>query len=112
MAAKKKEAVAIELPELDIQVVEITLIGDSPLVCHAWSDKAKRAMLDKQMKKATPAKEAKDPEADYLASLYPHPEGGYGFPAVAFRAAGAGLAPARLRYRTPDAHRIRVELLI
>lgn len=82
-----KTNVAIELPPMDIHRMEITLIGDSPLICHRWSDKAKRAMLDKQMKKAKPAKEAKDPQKDYEDSLYPHPDGGYGFPAVAFKAA-------------------------
>lgn len=65
--------------------MQVTLIGDSPLICHAWSTKAKREMLDKQMKKAKQAKEAKDPESDFKESLYLHPEGGYGFPAVAFK---------------------------
>lgn len=78
----------IELPALNVQTMEVTVVGDSPLVCHAWSAKAKRQMLDKQMKKAKQAKEAKDPLADYRDSLYPLPDGsGYGFPAVAFKAA-------------------------
>lgn len=83
-----KSDVSIELPALNIQQMDITLIGDTPLICHQWSEKAKKSMLDKQMKKAKPAKEAKDPEADYLASLYELPEGGgYGFPVVAFKCA-------------------------
>jgi hypothetical protein len=51
----------IELPALKIETVQFTLVGDSPLIVHAWSEKAKRQMLDKQMKKAAKAKEAKDP---------------------------------------------------
>lgn len=86
----KKEGASIELPRLDIQLMEVTLIGDSPLIVHAWSMKAKREMLDKQMKKAKTARAAKDPEANYKDSLYPHPEGGYGFPCVAFKAAAVG----------------------
>jgi len=39
------------------------------------------------MKRGTQAKAAKDPEQDYLDSLYVHPEGGYGFPAIAYKAA-------------------------
>ena len=78
--------VVIELPRLKLQTMQITLIGDSPLICHAWSKKAKEAMLAKQMKKAAQAKEAKDPERDFKDSLYPHPDGGWGFPAVAFKA--------------------------
>lgn len=81
-----KENVAIELPKLDVQMMEITLIGDSPLIVHAWSSKAKKEMLDKQMKKAKGAKEAKDPRADFKDSLYRLP-GGYGFPSIAFKAA-------------------------
>jgi hypothetical protein len=84
---KKTESVEIRLPPLNVQHLEITLIGDAPLICHAWSAKAKKQMLDKQMKKAKAAKEAKSPEEDYEASLYPHPDGGYGFPAVAFKSA-------------------------
>lgn len=81
-------ATAIELPRMDVRLVHIRLVGDSPLICHAWSEKAKRQMLDRQMKRAKTAKEAKDPEADYLGSLYPMPSGGgYGFPAIAFKAA-------------------------
>ena len=49
-------------------------------------------MLDKQMKKATGAKEAKNPEQDYKDSLYIHPDGGYGFPTIAFKAAAVDAA--------------------
>lgn len=77
----------IELPPLRIQTVTFMLVGDSPLIVHAWSEKAKRQMLDKQMKKATKAKEAKDPEADYEACFYRTETGGYGFPAIGVKAA-------------------------
>lgn len=87
MATKPKAQQTVELPALTIQTVKLRLVGDSPLICHAWSHKAKLEMLDKQMKRAKQAKAAKDPEEDYRASLYEHPEGGYGFPAVAFKAA-------------------------
>lgn len=79
-----KEA-GITLPRLNLQRLEITLIGDSALICHAWSEKVKKQMLDKQMKRAKGGREAKDPEQDVKDSLYPHPGGGYGFPAVAFK---------------------------
>lgn len=60
---------------------------DAPLICHRWSEKAKKQMLDKQMKRATKAKEAKNPERDFQESLYHLDDGRYGFPAVAFKAA-------------------------
>jgi hypothetical protein len=90
MAPPKKAAPApmqIELPALDIRTMQLVLIGDSPLICHAWSAKAKKAMLDKQMKRAKQAREAKNPEDDVVGSLYPHPEGDYGFPCAAFKSA-------------------------
>lgn len=88
MATKKKtEPAVIELPRLNIQQAVITLVGDSPLICHKWSEKAKKEMLDKHMKKAKQAREAKDPEALYQESLYHLEGGGYGFPSVAFKSA-------------------------
>jgi len=80
----------IRIPTIDVRQLQVTLVGDSPLICHRWDEKAKKEMLDKQMKKAKAARSAKDPEANYQASLYPHPEGGYGFPCVAFKAAAVG----------------------
>lgn len=75
------------IPSIDVQTLVITLIGDSPLISHRWSEKAKKQILDKQTKQAKTAKEAKDPHQDYLDSLYLHPDGGYGFPCVAFKSA-------------------------
>ncbi len=87
MSAVGKKEAAIELPRIDIRLMEVTIIGDSPLIVHAWSQKAKQEMLDKQMKKAKGAKEAKDPVQDFEASLYRLGDGGYGFPSVAFKTA-------------------------
>lgn len=100
MATKMKtEERAISIPSLDIRLVEIKLVGDSPLICHAWSTKAKQEMLGKQMKKAKMAKEAKDPFRDYCESLHwvsPMPDNPkqsdvdkaeFGFPVVAFKSA-------------------------
>jgi hypothetical protein len=75
----------IELPRFDLQRMQIRLIGDAPLICHAWSQKAKQQMLDKQTKQAKAARAAKDPMQDFLDSLYPFPGGGYGFPAIGLK---------------------------
>ena len=89
----------VELPRPNIQTVDLTLVGTAPLITHKWSTKAKSEILAKQMKKAQPAKEAKDPQQDFLDSLYvlsgePRVEGGeivnaddctFGFPAIAFK---------------------------
>lgn len=89
----------IELPQLNIQRMTIRLIGDSALITHRWSEKAKKEMLDKQMKKAKAAKAAKDPWMDFCEALYwltpmpekPTPEdiakATFGFPSIGFKAA-------------------------
>lgn len=81
----QSSSTSIELPPLNIQTMDIVVVGDTPLICHAWSSKAKKEMLDKQMKKAKAGRAAKDPEQDFVESLYPLPDGGYGFPVIAFK---------------------------
>jgi hypothetical protein len=83
----KTNTVGVSIPGLQIQTFKLTLVGDSPLICNRFSEKAKRSMLDRQMKKAKQAKAAKDPEADFRGSLYPLGKGKYGFPVVAFKSA-------------------------
>lgn len=83
---EKQTAVEIALPQIEIHRMKI-LVGDSPLIVHKWSEKAKKEMLDKQMKVAKTGKAAKDPERDFKESLYLHPDGGYGFPSIAFKSA-------------------------
>ena len=82
-----EDSSTITVPKPSIVSLTINVTGLSPLICHRWSEKAKKQMLDKQMKKASKAKEAKDPEQDFEDSLYRTEDGGYGFPAVAFKAA-------------------------
>lgn len=85
MATKTSSTDTIEVPQITVERMIIPVIGDSPLIMHKWSEKAKKEMLDKQMKVAKTAKEAKDPQRDFEESIYHHPEGGYGFPSVAFK---------------------------
>lgn len=90
--ATKKEEIGISLPPLDIRLMEVAVIGDAPLIVHAWSEKAKKEMLGKQMKSAKGAKEAKNPRADFESAMYHLADGGYGFPSVAFKAAAVTAA--------------------
>lgn len=70
MATKKVEEV-IEIRPLDIKMVKVRIVGDTPLIVHAWSEKAKRMMLEAQMKTTkTKAKVARDPYDDFIQSLY------------------------------------------
>lgn len=77
----------IELPQLEIQTVKITVVGDSPLIMHKWSEKAKEMMLAKQMKKATQGRVAKDPDQDFEDSIHRMANGQPGFPSIGFKAA-------------------------
>lgn len=67
----KKEETVVEIRPLDIQRVNIRIVGDTPLIVHSWSEKAKKEILDKQMKRTvTKSKDARDPYADFLSSMY------------------------------------------
>ena len=46
------------------------MVGDSELCTNHWSEKARREMLDKQMKVAKQAKKAKNPWQCFVDSLY------------------------------------------
>jgi hypothetical protein len=75
------------------QRFDLWVVGNTPLITHAWSEKAKREMLAKQVKSVSAGKEARDPEADFLSSLYEMGEpGSYGFPATALKKAILGVA--------------------
>ena len=83
----KDEAQEVKLAGLAVEGLKLRLVSTSALIVHKWSEKAKKQMLDKQMKRASQGKAAKDPEQDYRESLYIRDDGSYGFPAVAFKAA-------------------------
>jgi hypothetical protein len=74
----KKEASVIEIRPIQIQKVNVRIVGDSPLIMHAWSEKAKRMMLEAQMGLAKgKKKECKNPVEDFIRSMYwltPMPE--------------------------------------
>lgn len=107
--ATKKEVSSVTLPELNLQKFTLKLVGDSPLISHAWSHKAKKMILDKQQKKASQGREVRRPFVDFAESLYwltekPNfdgltddqarkvlneviPKSQFGFPTIAFKSA-------------------------
>ena len=89
--------ITINVNRPNLLVSQFKVKGISPLISHKWSEKAKKEMLDKQMKKAQTTRQAKNPQAEFESSLYllsngKHPKGPYGFPAVAFKAAAVRAA--------------------
>lgn len=73
MAAKKNESTqVITIKPVKVSKARITLVGDTPLIIHAWSEKAKKEMLESQTKnkKEKKAKEIRDPFAEFMDALY------------------------------------------
>lgn len=69
MAVKKTEI--IEIKPIEMHTVELSIVGDTPLIVHAWSEKAKKQMLDAQMGKAKgKQKDRKSPAQDFIDSMY------------------------------------------
>ena len=109
MAIKKTPEI-IAIKPIQIQKATIHLSGDTPLIMHAWSEKAKREMLEKQMKVTkTKGREAKNPVEDFIRSMYwltPMPKemtmdayydainlgARFGFPITAFKQAAISAA--------------------
>ena len=76
-----------EIPELELAVATVRIIGDSSYISHAWDPKIQEMMEAKQQGKAANKKAPKDPEHDYLASMYRTADGEPGIPALAFKCA-------------------------
>jgi hypothetical protein len=70
------------------QAFRLWIVGDTPLICHAWSQKAKLDMLRGQAGATQTAKEKRKPEEDFKNSLYQFPgKDIYGFPITAVKRA-------------------------
>ena len=112
----EKEIININTPK--ILTTNITLVGDTPLIVHAWGQKAKRMMLEAQQKtkKDKKAMAIRDPFSEFMEALYwitPQPEENtpeafekavvegakFGFPTIAIKQAAlsacyrAGIIP-------------------
>jgi hypothetical protein len=66
----------------------VWLVGDTPLITHSWSEKARLDMLRKQVKAVAPSgRQAREPEVDFQNSLYELGDSVYGFPTTAVKLA-------------------------
>lgn len=107
---KKATTEIIEIRPIQIKKATVHVVGDTPLIMHAWSEKAKREMLEKQMKVTkTKSRDAKNPVEDFIRSMYwlsPMPDemtmeafedavangARFGFPITAFKQAAISAA--------------------
>lgn len=78
---------AVSIPGVRKERFQVTIEGDTSLITNKFSDRAKKSILDKQMKKAQAARAAKDPEANYQGSIYRTEDGRPGFPASGIKKA-------------------------
>lgn len=107
--ATKKTVETIEIKPVEIAVVNVRIVSDTPLIMHRWSVKAKREILDKEMGKAKKAHEIKRPVNDFCRSMYwmqgepaedatddeimeAVPNGRFGFPVTAIKQAAISAA--------------------
>jgi hypothetical protein len=61
----------VSIKPIEIRTTEITIEGDSPLIMHAWSEKAKLMMLESQQGKAKgKTKKYRNPVAEFIESMY------------------------------------------
>jgi len=72
MAAKKEQEMIIKINRPQITKANITIVGETPLIVHAWGEKAKKEMLDAQQKKKVDkkAKDIRDPFSEFMDALY------------------------------------------
>ena len=73
MATKKTENTqVITIKPVRVSKANITLVGDTPLIIHAWGEKAKKEMLAAQQKtkKDKKAMDIRDPFAEFMDALY------------------------------------------
>lgn len=72
-AKKKTETVeeVVQISPLKRKKVKIKIIGDSPLIVHAWSEKAKKMILDTNTgNKKGKKKDPKNPVEEFIDSMY------------------------------------------
>lgn len=85
----KATRVSVEVVEFSIRQVTIPIVGISPLIVHAWSEKSKKMISDKQAGKAKNKKhEIRNPDEEYEAAKHLSADGKWeGYPAAGFKAA-------------------------
>lgn len=85
------ETPAIRLERIGSATYVIPILGVTPLIMHAWSEKALNMMREKQAGNRSRKKlDPKVPEEEAEAATYRLPDGRAGMPATAFKSAVVG----------------------
>ncbi len=67
------------------QKFKVWIVGDTPIISHAWSQKNRRQILENQVGALKPAKVPRDPYQDFIDSLYDMGNGTFGFPTMGIK---------------------------
>ena len=87
------ESLAQHVPELPIERINLTVIGDHHYVSHAWSAKAREWFGQQGAKRPKKKKEQRNPQAEMESALYyiDKKKNRYGIPSIAFKKAGVAV---------------------
>lgn len=70
----EKATVHVEIKKFPVEKARIKVVGDTPLLVHAWSEKVKKELLASmqmtKLEKKTKDHERKDPFADFVEAAY------------------------------------------
>jgi hypothetical protein len=77
----------VTIPGVKTERLTTLLIGTAPIICHKFSEKLRKQILDKHMGEASGGREKKDPVANFEAARYRLPDGTDGVPAGGVKAA-------------------------
>lgn len=93
--ADTREEARIVIQPIERQTILVPIQSVSPLITHAWSEKAKETLKGSTgHKKQAKVKEDRNPQAEYEGAMHRFDDGGYGFPTLGFKA--ATISAARL----------------
>lgn len=71
MATKKANEALVDIRPIEEVTFKVRVVGDTPLIVHNWSEKAKRQLLEKmQGTSKGKAKEPKNPPEEFINSMY------------------------------------------
>jgi hypothetical protein len=77
----------IEIPEIKLRQMVVGIVGQTPLITNRFGERARKAIEDKQQKKATAGREARVPEEEFKDASHDLGGGKFGFPAVGLKKA-------------------------
>lgn len=86
------KATVVSLKPLNIDHLQVTIEGTSPLIQHKWAEKALEEMRAKHAGKKTKNRDIRDPEDEAKNAMYTTDDGQPGIPLLALKSALIGAA--------------------